>query len=162
VRPPIGTAVLVVSVVALLGWNLTHLPAPVHPDGGFPAGDVVARQVDSTLTQRGVDRSRPTRIRSLPDFKSTEALVYPMARLGRSYVADLPKGQRALGSASTPDPAAGLVIMCDQLFRDTIGADCGGPAEDAFAAQNGLSEPPVDRIKAAPTRWVSIYLPAPT
>ena len=90
------------------------------------------------------------------------ALVYPVARLGRSYVADLPKGQRALGSASTPDPAAGWVVLCDQLFREGIGADCGGPAEDAFAAAYGLTDPPIDRIKAAPTRWVSIYLPPPT
>jgi hypothetical protein len=134
----------------------------VLPDGGFPAGDAVARQVDSTLTQHGVDRSQATWIRSLPDFKSTEALVYPVARLGRSYVADLPKGQRALGSTSTPDPAAGWVVLCDQLFREGIGADCGGPAEDAFAAAYGLTDPPIDRIKAAPTRWVSIYLPPPT
>ena len=160
IRAPIGLAVAAVVLVALLGWNLTHLPPAVHPDGGFPAGDAVARQVDATLGEHGVDRAQATRIRSLPEFKSTEALVYPLARIGRSYVADLPKGQRALGSASTADPAAGLVVLCDQLFHDSIGTDCGGPAEDAFAAANGLTEPAVDRIKAAPTRWVSIYLPA--
>jgi hypothetical protein len=89
-------------------------------------------------------------------------LVYPLARLGRSYVADLPKGQRALGSALTVDPDGGLVIMCDQLFRESIGADCGGPAEDDFAASNGFPEPPVDRIKAAPGRWVSIFAAPPS
>jgi hypothetical protein len=161
VRAPVGPAVAIALVVALLGWNLTHLPPAVHPDGGFPAGDAVASQVDATLAEQGVDRSTATWIRSLPDFKSTEALVYPLARLGRSYVADLPKGQRALGSALTVGPDGGLVIMCDQLFRDSIGADCGGPAEDDFAASNAFPEPPVDRIKAAPGRWVSIYAAPP-
>ena len=76
-------------------------------------------------------------------------------------MAGLPKGQRALGSALTVGPDGGLVIMCDQLFRDSIGADCGGPAEDDFAASNAFPEPPVDRIKAAQGRWVSIYAAPP-
>ena len=94
----------------------------------------------------------------MPDFKSTEALVYPLARLGRAYSADLPKGQRALGSAATPDPAAGIVIMCDQLFRDANGADCGGPAEDAAAEASGASL--IDCFEAAPGRWMSVYASA--
>jgi hypothetical protein len=36
VRAPIGPIAAVAVVVVLLGWNLTHLPAAVHPDGGFP------------------------------------------------------------------------------------------------------------------------------
>jgi hypothetical protein len=103
VRAPVGPLTAASVVVLLLGWNLTHLPLPVHPDGGFPAGDAAAQRVDDALTAQGVDRTRATWIRSMPDFKSTEALVYPLARLGRAYSADLPKGQRALGSAATPD-----------------------------------------------------------
>src|SRR4029450_8973512 len=57
VRAPVGPAVAIALVVALLGWNLTHLPPAVHPDGGFPAGNAVASQVDATLTEQGVDRS---------------------------------------------------------------------------------------------------------
>src|SRR4029079_13396984 len=81
VRAPDGPAVAIALVVALLGWNLTHLPPAVHPAGGVPAGDAVASQVDATLAEQGVDRSTATWIQSLPDFKSTEALVYPLARL---------------------------------------------------------------------------------
>ena len=158
VRAPAGPVAAGVLLVVLLGWNMTHLPAAVHPDGGFPAGDTAADRVDEALSGHGIDRTRASWIRSLPDFKSTEALVYPLARLGRAYSADLPKDQRALGSATAPDPTAGVVIMCDQLFRDAIGADCGGPAEDAVAAASGA--PPadlIDRFEAAPGRWMSVY-----
>jgi Dolichyl-phosphate-mannose-protein mannosyltransferase len=159
-RAPLGPAVAVVAVVALLGWNLTHLPPAVHPDGGFPAGDLAARQVDATLSEQGIDRTDPTEIRSLPDFKSPEAMVYPLARIGRAYAATLPKGAPTLGNAPSSGARGSLVVLCDQLFRASIGADCGGPAEDAFAAAKGLTDPPVDRIKAAPGRWVSVYVPA--
>jgi 4-amino-4-deoxy-L-arabinose transferase-like glycosyltransferase len=159
-RAPAGAVVAGLLVIVLASWNLTHLPPQVHPDGGFPAGDLAAKQVDSVLRSQGVDRSQATRIRSLPDFKSTEALAYPLARLGRAYSADLPKGRLALGSAANADAGAGVVIMCDQLFRDAIGADCGGPAEDAAASSGGggTGTPTlIDRFEAAPGRWLSVY-----
>jgi hypothetical protein len=51
--------------------------------------------------------------------------------------------------------------MCDQLFRDAIGADCGGPAENAIAPDGGGSAngPLLDRFEAAPGRWMSVYGP---
>jgi 4-amino-4-deoxy-L-arabinose transferase-like glycosyltransferase len=158
VRAPLGPAVAVAAFVVLLGWNLTHLPPSVHPDGGFPAGDAAARQVDTALSDHGIPREDATEIASMPDFKSPEALVYPFARIGRSYVATLSKGAAVLGSAPSTGMGGSLVVLCDQLFRDAIGADCGGPAEDAFAAAQGSSEPPVDRVKAAPGRWISVYV----
>ena len=158
VRAPAGGLLAAGAMVALLGWNLTHLPPRVHPDGGFPAGELAARRVDGALTAQGVDRSMVAWLRSLPDFKSTEAVVYPLARLGRSYVADLPKGGSALGSAPAGDPPAALVVLCDQLFRDAIGSDCGGPAEDALALEAGQPQRTlIDRFEAAPGRWVSVY-----
>ena len=160
VRAPIGPVAAVAVVVVLLGWNLTHLPAAVHPDGGFPAGDLAAHRVDGALSSHGVERTQATWIRSLPDFKSTEALVYPIARLGRAYAADLPKAQRALGSAATPDPLAGVVIMCDQLFRDAIGADCGGPAEDADRSDIRYCPGHVDRPLRGRTRSLDVGLRA--
>src|SRR4029079_8605882 len=66
VRAPVGPAVAMALVVALVGWTLTHLPPAVHPDGGFPAGDAVASQVDATLTEQGVARSTATGIAQLP------------------------------------------------------------------------------------------------
>jgi hypothetical protein len=56
---------------------------------------------------------------------------------------------------------AGVVIMCDQLFRDAIAADCGGPAEDATATASGAAPVTlIDRFEAAPGRWMSVYAPA--
>ena len=156
-RAPAGQVGAAAALILLIAWNVTHLPARVHADGGFPAGDAAAHRVDDALSGRGIDRSGATRIRSLPDFKSTEALVYPLARIGRAYAADLPKGGQALGSAAAPDADAGVVIMCDQLFRDAIGADCGGPAEDALAAEDHAGATLVDRFEAAPGRWMSVY-----
>jgi hypothetical protein len=50
------------------------------------------------------------------------------------------------------------VVLCDQLFRDAIGADCGGPAEDSFMGEVPAATL-LDRFEAAPGRWVSIYGP---
>ena len=86
-------------MVAVVGWNLTHLPPAVHPDGGFPAGEAAGARVDGVLTAAGVERLDVIRIQSVPDFKSTEAMAYPLARLGRLYVGDVPEGV-APGSAS--------------------------------------------------------------
>jgi 4-amino-4-deoxy-L-arabinose transferase-like glycosyltransferase len=159
VRAPAGVGVAVAAVGVLLAWNLTHLPAAVHRDGGFPAGDVAARRVDAALTGVGIDRPRATAIHSLPAFKSSEALVYPLLRLGRAYVADVPRDQHALGSADGSEAGPAVVIMCDQLFRDANGADCGGPAEDAAEVASSDHAPTlVDRFEAAPGRWISVYV----
>jgi 4-amino-4-deoxy-L-arabinose transferase-like glycosyltransferase len=160
VRAPIGPAVAAALVLGLVSWNLAHLPLPVHPDGGFPAGDAAARRVDMMLSPSGADRDETITLRSLPDFKSTEAMAYPLARLGRTLMATLPEGRAAPGSAS--DPAFGLptpiVVLCDQLFRDAIGADCGGQAEDALMGDQ-LASTLLDRFEAAPGRWISVYAP---
>ncbi len=106
------------------------------------------------------------RLQSVPDFKSTEAMVYPLARLGRLYVGDVPKGV-APGSL---DPSAvtslgefdGLVLLCDDRFREVTGAACGGPAEGTVTPDAGGSTwgPLLDRFEAAPDRFVSVYGPA--
>ena len=160
IRAPIGAAMATAIVVALVAWNLTHLAPRVHPDGGFPAGDVAAGRVDLVVSPSGADRDETITLRSLPEFKSTEALAYPLARLGRTFTATLPEGKAAPGSAT--DPASGLptpiVVLCDQLFHEAIGADCGGPAEDALMGEQPGSAL-LDRFEAAPGRWVSIYRP---
>ena len=56
------------------------------------------------------------------------------------------------------DAPAGWVLLCDQRFREAIGADCGGPAEDAEAAASGFG-PVLGRFPAAPDRWISVYGP---
>jgi 4-amino-4-deoxy-L-arabinose transferase-like glycosyltransferase len=160
------------AVIALLGWNVVHRPPAVHRDGGFPAGAAAADLVEGALTAGGAAPDDVVRLRSLPDFKSTEAMVYPLARLGRPYVGDTPKGV-APGSATAPATAtspaapatatAGLVLLCDDLFRDPLGAACGGPAESSVTPDAGGTAwgPLLDRFEAAPGRFVSVYGPGP-
>ena len=162
----IGPILAGAGVVAFLSWNLAHLPPAIHPDGGFPAGEAAGARVDAVLTAAGVERSDAIRLQSVPDFKSTEAMVYPLARLGRFYLGDVPKGV-APGSL---DPAAvtsfgafdGLVLLCDDRFREVTGAPCGGPAETTVTpdAGGGTWGPLLERFEAAPDRFVSVYGPA--
>jgi flagellar biosynthesis protein FliQ len=164
-RRPAGV-LAVAAIVGLAGWNLTHLPPSPHPDGGYPAGLAAGERVDAALTAAGVDRGSVVLVRSLPDFKSTEAVAYPLAVLGRDYVAETPRGV-APGSVD-PAPSgssayAGLVLLCDDLFAEPIGARCGGPAESTVAPEAGGSEwgRLLDRFEAAPGRFVSVYGPLP-
>jgi 4-amino-4-deoxy-L-arabinose transferase-like glycosyltransferase len=161
-----GTLLVLASIIALIvlvAWNLAHRPPPIHPDGGFPAGAIAATRVEQALAAGGAAPGDVARIRSLPDFKSTEAMVYPLARLGRTYIADTPKGFAPGGLTPTgpaaPSPVAGLVLLCDDLFRDSLGAACGGPAESAVAGDAGGPDwgPLIDRFEAAPGRFVSVY-----
>jgi len=154
-----GRALAAVALVALAGWNLTHLPPAVHPDGGFPAAEIAARRVDAVLSGAGVDAQTIVPIRSLPDFKSTESMAYPLVRLGRVVAAATPDG---LSPGST-DPAEGgqsgpfaLVLLCDGLFEASIGAPCGGQAEDIAVSGYGVGAL-LDRFEGAPGRWVSVY-----
>jgi hypothetical protein len=160
IRAPIGPAAAAALVVALAAWNLTHLPPAVHPDGGFPGGDAAARRVDEALRIAGFDASMTVGIRSIPDFKSTEAMAYPLVRLGRAVMAETPNGF-APGSVPADVITDAEVVLCDQLFHDAIGADCGGPAEGAYAREHGLPVgAPLDQFQAAPGRWVTIYVMA--
>jgi 4-amino-4-deoxy-L-arabinose transferase-like glycosyltransferase len=166
--PALGPILAALGVVALLGWNLSHLPPAVNPDGGVPAGEAAAARVDAALGAGGVDRAGPIHLQSLPAFKSTEAMVYPLARLGWVFVADTPKGV-APGSL---DPTAGtslvafdgLVLLCDDRFHEAIGASCNGPAEGTVTPDTGGADwgPLFDRFEAAPDRFVSVYGPPAT
>ena len=88
-------------------------------------------------------------LRSLPDFKSTEAYGYPLVRAGATVHVDPGSGPVASASGS-------LVVICDALFETAIGAPCGGSAEATVAPPSRFGEP-VDRFEAAPGRWISVY-----
>ena len=159
---PIAVAGAGIAVLAFAGWNLTHLPPSVHPDRGFPAGRVAGERVDATLTAGGVDRSTPVLVRSLPDFKSTEAMAYPLALAGRAYVAETPRGiaPGSAGEATNVESiGGGLVLLCDDRFAAAIGAACGGEAEGVVTPDGGGARwgPLLDRFEAQPDRWVSVY-----
>ena len=164
-RKPLPAVLSAVVIAAVLGWNLTHQPPAVHPDGGFPAAAEAADQVEGALATAGIGPQDLVALRSLPVFKSTEAMAYPLVRLGQAVDAATPQGG-APGNAST-GPAVGhpaaLVLLCDDLFRDAIGAPCGGPAESGVTPDAGGSAwgPLLLRLQAHPGRWVSVYPAAP-
>ena len=147
-----------VGLVALVGWNLTHLPPPVHPDGGVPAGERGAARVEAALADAGIGADAILRIQSLPTFKSSEAMAYPLVRAGRLVIADTAKGIAPGSTAQDRAPSA-LVLLCDDRFRDALGATCGGPAEATVTPDPGgpVWGPLLDRFEAAPDRYVSVY-----
>jgi hypothetical protein len=116
-------------------------------DGGFPAADAAAGRIETAIA------GRPVAIRSLPDFKPPHTYAYPLKRDG---VTILPESQAEV-----------LVVVCDDLFADVIGAACGGPAEaQSLAAapfapggtpDGSPTRQPLVRFEAAPGRWVSVY-----
>jgi len=149
---------VVVVLVALVGWNLSHLPPSVHPDGGFPAASAAADRVAGALRAGGIRPDEVVDLRSLPAFKSTEAYAYPLIRLGQAVEAATPQGL-APGSwvASVAGPAA-TVLICDRLFEPAGGRVCGGPAEAAALSSAPRSVGPLlDRFEAAPGRILSVY-----
>jgi 4-amino-4-deoxy-L-arabinose transferase-like glycosyltransferase len=145
-RPVAPTAAVALAVVVGLGaWNLSREPPAVAPDGGWPAAAAAADRIARQLPPG------PTEIVSLPPFKGPDAVRFPLVKIGAQLPALV---------APTAAPTSGVaarIILCDNLFEATIGAPCGGPAEDALAAKVGLAL--IDRFEAAPGRWVSVYLP---
>jgi Dolichyl-phosphate-mannose-protein mannosyltransferase len=140
----LGAAAAIGLTVAIAGFNLTRQPPAVAFDGGWPAVELAAGRIVLAAAER------PIRLASLPTFKSTEAMAFPLLRLGH------PAKTLEADPAQPPGDDA-TVILCDALFNFAIGNDCGGPAEDASVAGAGVSL--ADRFEAAPGRWVSIYLP---
>ena len=142
----LGPVVAVAIVVALAAFNLTRQPPAVSPDGGWPGGDAAAERVLEAVGGAGAG---PLVLQSLPDFKSADAMRFPLVRRG----ADAPEvWSDTLGWETLPH-----VVLCDALFEAAIGAPCGGPAEDAAVAS--FNQRLVDQWEAAPDRWVSVYLP---
>ncbi|MBA2718540.1 MAG: glycosyltransferase family 39 protein [Chloroflexi bacterium] len=149
-----GLAIL----VALVGWNITRQPPRLVADGGWPAAQRAAAAVVAITGDEAIV------LTSLPTFKTDEALRFPLEQAG---VEVAPAG--ALGPFHAL-PETPRVILCDQLFRESIGADCGGPAEDGWIVDPASNLTPgtgtgvgplrpISRFEAAPGRWVSVYRP---
>jgi 4-amino-4-deoxy-L-arabinose transferase-like glycosyltransferase len=141
VPAPVGGAVAVLLVGALVGWNVTRLPAGTHPDLGYPGARAAAERIQSAAG------GRPMALVSIPGFKSTEAYAYPL-EINDARLVDAPG-------------AGALVVICDALFEEVVGAACGGPAEDQLLA-NGPGDrfdELVDRWQASPLRTISVYVP---
>jgi len=142
----LGPVAAIAIVVALAAFNLTRQPPALSPDGGWPGGDAAAERVLEAVGGAG---AAPLVLQSLPDFKSADAMRFPLVRRG----ADAPEvWSDTLGWETLPH-----VVLCDALFEAAIGAPCGGPAEESAVAS--FNQRLVDQWQAAPDRWVSVYLP---
>jgi hypothetical protein len=130
-------------VLGLVAWSIAHQPPAVARDGGYSAAAGAAQRIASTIGPRS------GLIVSLPEFKSPDAYLYPLTRMGA-----------AIDSVVTDDLGLqGLVVVCDDLFVD----DCGGPPEDAAAGAYKVDSPSLelaDRFSAAPGRTISVYIAA--
>jgi Dolichyl-phosphate-mannose-protein mannosyltransferase len=137
---PVGSAVAVALVVLIVAYNVTRQPPAVAPDGGWPAAQAAATRI-LRVTPPGARIA----LVSLPVFKASTAIEFPLVAAGASVTA-----------ADPGAPVAGpLVVLCDELFEEAIGAACGGPAETKVVPNEGLEL--VERFEAAPGRWVSVY-----
>jgi 4-amino-4-deoxy-L-arabinose transferase-like glycosyltransferase len=131
----------VAGVLVLVGWNLAHQPQSVAPDGSFADAEAETARILETLD------GQPFELRSLPDFKTAEAIAYPLVRAGREP------------APATPTSSGAVVVLCDPAFEAAIEALCGGPAEDA-AVQDRLIAGTLDlaeRFRMTPRRVISVY-----
>ena len=131
-------------VAAIVAFNVATQPPAVAADGGWRAALAAAQRIVAN------GAPRPWVIASIPSFKSDEAVRMPLEAIGAPLVAE---------PGDPPASRATLIVLCDQLFRETIGTDCGGPAEDAVAERNLGAVSVLDRFQAAPGRWISVYRP---
>jgi hypothetical protein len=133
-RATAAAALAVLGVASVAGWP----PSPAY-DGGFPVADAAAARIADQL------RGRSPALVEIPPFKTAEGIEFPLVRRGVTIAPD------ALA-------AAVVVIECDPLFEQVVGAACGGDAEQAWqAAQGAGGMQLVDRFQAGPRRWISVY-----
>ena len=132
-RSGLAVAALALTVAAgVLAW-----PPSVAPDGGWPAAEAAAARVSDVA---GAEAA----VVSLPAFKTGDGLRFPLLRRG----------------LLVRDEAAAIVVTCDPVFEEAIGATCGGPAEDAWLAgrADGSALELVDRFTSGPRRTISVYV----
>ncbi len=134
------TALGLATVLVVI--EVTAWPPAVAADGGWPLADEAAARV---LEVTGGDTFL---LDGIPSFKSADALRFPLERRGAKV---LPAGV----TAETPM----AVLVCDPLFDDVVGAPCGGPAEDAWLADDPYRGTFVlrSRFEAGSRRVISVY-----
>ncbi len=135
---PTGPILAVALVAGLVAWNVTRLPPAMAPNGGYPGAQAAAARIGATIGDR------PTTLRSIPEFKSTEAYAYPLILDARNV--------------EPTEEATALVVICDALFEPVVGAACGGPAEDQALGSEDRFTTLADRWQPTPGRTISVYL----
>ena len=144
-----GRLTAALGTVALVAIAVTAWPPATAPDGGWPLADsAAARAAASAADDAGDDAFL---LVGIPSFKNDSALRFPLERQGAPVI---PRDD----ADSKPGPATSVVVVCDPLFDDVVGAPCGGAAEEAWLAaegRDGLGL--VDRFEAGPRRTISVY-----
>jgi hypothetical protein len=130
-----------ILAIVLAGIAVTAWPPTVAPDGGWPLADAAAARVLE------VTGDEPFALDGIPEFKNANALRFPLERRDAPVL---------------PSDAAGasgvVVIVCDPVFDEVVGAECGGAAEDALLVRTGRPDLGlVDRFDAGPRRVISVY-----
>ena len=140
----VGILLVAVSVVA---W-----PPATSPDGGWRLADAAAARTIGALADGSDPHVRPFALVGIPPFKNANAMRFPLEHRGAT---PLPADQAVRRPGR-------VVVVCDPLFNDVVGAACGGPAEDALLAGRGVSGLGLlDRFDAGSRRVISVYGAAP-
>ena len=91
--------------------------------GDVPRRGLAARRPGGRANDRRRGRRAISAGRASRAFKNANALRFPLEHRGVTAIA---------GRGHRRRRAARVVIVCDPLFDDVVGAACGGPAEDAL------------------------------
>jgi hypothetical protein len=131
-----GVLMAVLAAIAITAW-----PPTVAPDGGWPLADAAASRV---LEATG---DEPFALDGIPEFKNANALRFPLERREAPVLPSVAAGASGV-----------VVIVCDPVFDEVVGAACGGAAEEALLVRTGRTDLGlVDRFDAGPRRVVSVY-----
>ena len=129
---PVGPAVVVVGLALLIGFNLLNQPPAVSSRRRLPG----RRGRRGTGSSPRPARARRSRFARSPTSSRPRPMRIPLIRAGASVLADT-------GSGPVASSDGALVVICDSLFEESIGAPCGGPAE-------ATSRPPTDSASRRP------------
>jgi hypothetical protein len=154
--PALATLVLAgYAVLAIPAW-----PPAVTADGGWPAALSAGRRVEAGLAAAGLGTAESVGLLGVPPFTGPDAIGYPLDFLGRTTV-DLTHVPAATGRPEI------VVIPCDRVFEDVVGARCGGAAEDAALARwlagpgpapnDPVASSLLDRFDLSSRTQVSVY-----
>lgn len=131
------------TIAVLVAFNVATWPPAISPDGGWPAAHDAAVRIQRASAGNDIV------LVGLPQFKSTDAYGFPLARAGQRLVA---------AKQPSASPTGAVVVVCDRLFEGVIGATCGGPAEAAALGSRSAGLTLRDRFDASPGTSISVYV----
>jgi hypothetical protein len=144
-HPALGRAAGLVGVGLMAVVAVMARPPATAPDGGWAA----ARHDGAAIVEAAA--GRPFTLAGLPEIKSTDAVGFPIAMAG------VVPGDPAGLAPGSPDP---VVIVCDPVFVELIGAPCGGEAERAWLGDRAVvSAAPVTLPDTGARRVITVWTP---